>query len=80
MRIHQDRPMPGTPDIEPDIVIDLTTQPRVTLPACRECGSTAKFYTPLGVACSYHAWEAASDQEDLEGEFWIPILIDRTAL
>jgi len=80
VRIRQENPAPPERYEEPDLVVDLTTQPRVKLPGCTECGSTAKFFTPIGVACSYHAWEAASDQEGIEDEFWIPILIDRNAL
>jgi ribosomal protein S27AE len=81
VRIHQEASPPlVTPiEFEPEVLIDLTTQPRVKLPSCGECGSTARFYTPLGVACSYHAWEFASDQDVDIDEFWIPILIDRNA-
>jgi hypothetical protein len=62
----------------PDLVLDLTTEPTVTLKSCSECGSTAIYYTPSGIACSYHAWEWASEQEATGVDFWIPILIDRT--
>jgi hypothetical protein len=34
--------------------------------------------TPYGVACNRHAWIAASKQDSMEGDFWIPLLIDRS--
>lgn len=71
--------MPSTAtDDTLDMVIDLNAKPRVTMKQCGECGSTALYYTPEGLACSYHAWEAASEQEGKGEEFWIPILIDRS--
>ena len=81
VRIWQEAPTPSTDDGDagPDLVIDLTTRPSVTLKACGDCGSTALYYTPKGLACSYHAWEAASEQEATGQEFWIPILIDRSS-
>lgn len=85
VRIWQGAPVPGsTPhessesDKGPDLVVDLTTKPTVALRSCSECGSTAIYYTPTGLACSYHAWEAASAQEATGVEFWIPILIEKT--
>ena len=47
-------------------------------PACKRCRNEAYFITPWGLACHDHAWEAASRQDPLSGEFWIPLLIDRT--
>jgi hypothetical protein len=47
-------------------------------PVCKRCREEAYFITPWGLACSDHAWEAASRQDPLSGEFWIPLLIDRT--
>ena len=80
VRIWQEAPTPSTQVSDgPDVAIDLTTRPSVTLKACGDCGSTALYYTPKGLACSYHAWEAASEQEATGQEFWIPILIDRSA-
>ena len=80
VRIWQEAVPPNTHDGEvPDLAIDLTTRPSVTLKTCGDCGSTALYYTPTGMACSYHAWEAASEQEGSGQEFWIPILIDRSA-
>lgn len=73
---------PATHELEeseeaPDLVIDLTSAPTVSLQSCGACGSTAIYYTPSGLACSYHAWEAASEQEATGVDFWIPILIER---
>lgn len=47
-------------------------------PMCKRCQADAYFITPWGLACSEHAWEAASRQDPLSGEFWIPLLIDRS--
>ena len=47
-------------------------------PVCKRCHEEAYFITPWGLACHDHAWEAASRQDPLSGEFWIPLLIDRT--
>lgn len=47
-------------------------------PLCKRCGDEAFFITPWGLACTDHAWEAASRQDPLSGDFWIPLLIDRT--
>ncbi len=80
VRIRQELPPRDLGFEESNIVIDLTAQPRVSLPACIACGSTAKFYTPHGVACSFHAWEAACEQDADIDEFWIPIAINRDAL
>lgn len=44
---------------------------------CVVCESDAIFITPFGMACSAHAWDAASDQESDEEDLWIPLLIDR---
>lgn len=51
---------------------------RAAAPACKRCHRAAYFITPWGLACSDHAWEAASRQDPLAGDFWIPLLIDRT--
>lgn len=53
-----------------------TSPPRK--PACKRCRASAYFITPWGLACSDHAWEAASRQDALSGDFWIPLLIDRS--
>lgn len=53
-------------------------QPRNT--SCKRCEADALFITPWGLACGDHAWEAASKQDALSGDFWIPLLIDRTNL
>jgi hypothetical protein len=63
---------------EGPVVVDLTSEPTVSLQSCGDCGSTAIYYTPSGLACSYHAWEAASMQEGTGVDFWIPIMIERT--
>lgn len=76
VRIWPEAPVPSE-DLDPNVVIDLTTQPRATKQACGSCGSTAKYYTPEGLACSVHAWQAASAQEGLGPDFWIPLLIER---
>lgn len=47
-------------------------------PTCKRCREDAYFITPWGLACHDHAWDAASRQDPLSGEFWIPLLIDRT--
>ncbi len=47
-------------------------------PRCATCGAVAIFLTPSGIACSTHAWEAATAQEFLGDGFWIPRLIDAT--
>lgn len=47
-------------------------------PLCKRCHEEAYFITPWGLACPDHAWDAASRQDPLAGEFWIPLLIDRT--
>lgn len=55
-----------------------TKRERVATPACKRCHRDAYFITPWGLACSDHAWEAASRQDPLAGDFWIPLLIDRS--
>lgn len=47
-------------------------------PRCKRCHMDAYFITPWGLACADHAWEAASRQDPLAGDFWIPLLIDRS--
>lgn len=49
-------------------------------PSCKRCAADAFFITPWGLACGDHAWEAASKQDPLAGDFWIPLLIDRSNL
>ena len=77
VRIWSQAPVPRPNEDESNIVIDLTAQPRVSRPTCGQCGSTATYYTPEGIACEKHAWEAASAQRSLGTEFWIPVLIGR---
>lgn len=77
VRIWSQAPVPVDEEDEPNIVVDLTAQPRVSKPSCGQCGSTATHYTPVGIACERHAWEAASAQRDPGTEFWIPVLINR---
>lgn len=66
-----------------DVEIDLTATdpaPRRTAPRrCFSCGGRAVFLTPEGLACPPHAWEAASIQEAIGEDIWIPIRIERTA-
>lgn len=77
VRIWSQAPVPSYDEGDPNIVIDLTAQPRVSRQSCASCGSSATYYTPAGLACEKHAWEAASSQNSLGAEFWIPVLIDR---
>jgi len=49
------------------------------LPTCGRCDATAKFMIPRGLACAEHAWAAASRQDALGQELWIPIRIDQSA-
>lgn len=48
-------------------------------PLCGDCGKLAVFMVPAGFACAKHAWDAASDQDSLDVEFWIPIKIDEAS-
>lgn len=64
-----DEPAPAT------AVTDITKRPN---PICKRCEADAYFITPWGLACGEHAWEAASRQDPLSGDFWIPLLIDRS--
>ena len=68
------------PDESPDLSAEPVSTPTESkrIPVCKRCGEEAYFITPWGLACSDHAWEAASRQDPLSGEFWIPLLIDRT--
>lgn len=47
-------------------------------PVCTRCGVPAVYITPWGLACGDHAWEAASAQDPLSDDFWIPLLVDRS--
>ena len=76
VRIWPEAPVPSE-ESDPDMVIDLATKARVMKKTCGSCGSTARYYTPSGLACSVHAWEAASAQEGMGPDFWIPLLIER---
>jgi hypothetical protein len=72
--------MAETPPREEDrteTVVDLTDTPETKQRRCTACEFPAVFMTPYGVACSKHAWIAASKQDSMEGDFWSPILIDR---
>ena len=72
---------PDNPILEPEsteIVVDLTETPEPKQHRCTACESPASFLTPYGVACGKHAWIAASKQDSLEAEIWIPLLIDRS--
>lgn len=68
----------------PDDSTDSTSEPASMAPEpkrapeCKRCHGEAYFITPWGLACHDHAWDAASRQDPLSGEFWIPLLIDRT--
>lgn len=74
--VWQDAPPPDSIYQEgPNLVIDLRAQPGEK--ACGSCGSVAVFYTPHGLACGRHAWEAAAKQEGVGTDFWIPLLIHR---
>ncbi len=66
------------PDSPSENVVDLTEASKQKQPRCTACESPAVFLTPYGVACSKHAWIAASKQDSMEGDFWIPLLIDRS--
>ena len=44
---------------------------------CVVCESEGLFIDAFGMACSAHAWDAASDQESDDEDLWIPLLIDR---
>jgi hypothetical protein len=46
---------------------------------CGRCDSPAEFMIPRGLACADHAWAAASRQDTLGQELWIPIRIDQNA-
>lgn len=46
---------------------------------CGSCNKPASFMVPSGFACAGHAWEAASRQEEMGVELWIPIKIDETS-
>ena len=61
-----------------ETVVDLTVTPETKQHRCTACKSPAVFITPYGVACSKHAWIAASKQDSMEGDFWSPLLIDRS--
>jgi hypothetical protein len=52
-----------------------TTRRRV----CGKCDAPAVFMIPRGLACGEHAWAAASRQDALGQELWIPIRIDQDA-
>lgn len=68
------------PDDSPESSLEVSpasTESKRT-PVCKRCHEEAYFITPWGLACHDHAWEAASRQDPLSGEFWIPLLIDRT--
>ena len=44
---------------------------------CSTCGARAIFMIPGGFACEAHSWQAASEQDPSEPEFWIPIRVAR---
>jgi hypothetical protein len=46
---------------------------------CGRCEQPAEFMIPPGLACAGHAWAAASRQDALGQELWIPIRIDQSA-
>jgi hypothetical protein len=48
-------------------------------PRCGRCEQPAEFMIPQGLACAKHAWAAASRQDALGQELWIPIRIDQNA-
>ena len=48
-------------------------------PTCGKCDAPAAFMIPGGLACAEHAWAAASRQDALGYELWIPIRIDQNA-
>lgn len=48
-----------------------------TPPTCGSCDARAEFMIPRGLACAEHAWAAASRQDALGYELWIPIRIDQ---
>ena len=62
----------------PTSEVEAATSQSKRTPVCKRCQGEAFFITPWGLACHDHAWEAASRQDPLSGEFWIPLLIDRT--
>ena len=66
------------PESPAEDVVDLTEEPEPKQHPCTACESPAVFMTPYGVACNKHAWIAASKQDSMEGDFWIPLLIDRS--
>lgn len=66
----------GAPFVESQEKRDIVRQSGV--PTCKRCGGEAYFITPWGLACTNHAWEAASRQDPLAGDFWIPLLIERS--
>ncbi len=70
--------MPPREKDRTEAVVDLTDTPETKQPRCTACESPAVFITPYGVACSKHAWIAASKQDSMEGDFWSPLLIDRS--
>ncbi|MCI0678166.1 MAG: hypothetical protein L0Z63_03880 [Actinobacteria bacterium] len=60
---------------------DLTARVETSLeserqPMCGKCDTPAVFLIPRGLACAEHAWAAASRQDALGQELWIPIRID----
>ena len=61
-------------------VVDITGTPKPKAEArqCTACELPSVFLTPYGAACNKHAWIAASKQDSLSEEIWIPLLIDRT--
>ena len=61
-----------------EIVVDLTDVPEPKQHRCTACKSPAVFETPYGVACGKHAWIAASKQDTMQSDFWIPLLIHRS--
>lgn len=73
-----DSPVSGGGRVEDPAGHAAAAQPRN--PSCKRCQADALFITPWGLACGDHAWEAASKQDALSGDFWIPLLIDRTNL
>ena len=75
-------PTENAPPPEPEateIDVDLTeTLPELKQRRCTACQAEAIYLTPYGIACSKHAWIAASKQESFVADFWIPLLIDRS--
>ena len=53
--------------------------PESTMPKyeCSTCGARAIFMIPGGFACEAHSWQAASEQDPSEADFWIPIRVAR---